>query len=121
MVFTDSFKTVAFVPQSQAAQGRLAAADAMLAGERGAGRLRRLKRALIARRARMIAQLAAALGLGFHTGMPCVASPLTFDMPARLQLPPPMLMHVCTVAAHPAAVSGHAHCRIGTLASIMLS
>ena len=40
----------------------------MLAGERGQGRLRRLKRALVARRARMVAQLAAAFGLGFQTG-----------------------------------------------------
>lgn len=54
--------------QLQAAEARLAAAGTMLAGERGAGRLRRVGRALVARRARMVAQLASALGLGFHTG-----------------------------------------------------
>lgn len=79
----------------QAAQVRLASANAMLSGERGAGRLRRLKRALVARRARMVAQLGAALGLGFHTGVPCahavvgrpVVNEVTVSQPAPLYPP----------------------------------
>lgn len=65
-----------FRASRQASEARLSSANAMLAGERGVGRLRRLKRSLVARRARMVAQLGAALGLGFHTGKtkPCTVS-----------------------------------------------
>ncbi len=68
----------------------MASANALLAGERGAGRLRRLKRALMARRARMIAQLAAALGLGFHTGVSLYAG----------ALPDVIGVRGCSTAAH---------------------
>ncbi len=68
----------------------MTSANALLAGERGASRLRRLKRALMARRARMIAQLAAALGLGFHTGVSLYAG----------ALPDVIGVHGCSTAAH---------------------
>ena len=60
----------------QAAVQRVGVASEMLAGEQGAGRLREVAGQLLARRARMINSLTAALGLGFNTGARhCVGGP----------------------------------------------
>ena len=56
------------VGAAQTAEARLAAAERLLGGSQGAGQLAGLRAKLVARRCRMVTQLAAACELSFRTG-----------------------------------------------------